>query len=311
MSPRTLGDWTQRALPLQLHYFAYMQPPFLLPILSFAITTSIFDPPAPEPNPSTDLYMTLASSPSRDPGIVSSSGPETGKSGTKTRFGHAPSNSTPLPNHRFLDKMVHNISAKLSPFNGTLLERLESYIRATNFPLHGNRTIQGVAKAIYTYLIRWKPLVFQEMVYNRLVEETDGSPPKRDLEDRNAAFSEAYTPPEHAKPAVVATSHNGIEVSLDGVRGVSENVVIRYHIVGSDQGGELVVPGGTSTAVIPGLDPGTSYQVEIHGVVKGHSSKSYSFVTTTGTRVGRTSARAVSFPLLSCNNSITCFICLH
>uniref|UniRef100_A0ABM5FGV6 Tenascin-X isoform X4 n=1 Tax=Pogona vitticeps TaxID=103695 RepID=A0ABM5FGV6_9SAUR len=180
--------------------------------------------------------------------------------------------------------MTQNISDKLSSYNGTLLERLESYLRATNFPAQGNRTIEAVARDIYLYLVRWKPKEFQERVKERLVEETsDMFPPSGSpvVGGAKSVYSEGYLRPEHAKPSVVTSSPDGIEVSLDGVRGVSDNVVIRFRNTKDGAGGEVVVPGDTSMAVITGLDPGTTYQVEIHGVVKGHSSKSYSFITST------------------------------
>uniref|UniRef100_A0A803SN28 Tenascin XB n=1 Tax=Anolis carolinensis TaxID=28377 RepID=A0A803SN28_ANOCA len=153
--------------------------------------------------------------------------------------------TTPVTKEVFLKKITQNISAKLSPYNGTLLERLKSYLRATNFPVQGNRTIENVARDIYIYLI------------------------------------------------LITSSPESMELLLDGVRGVSENVIIRFRDMRSGEGGEVVVPGDASKAIITGLAPGTTYQVEIHGVVKGHSSKSYSFITATGTRVGRTSAQPV------------------
>uniref|UniRef100_A0A670I0X4 Fibronectin type-III domain-containing protein n=1 Tax=Podarcis muralis TaxID=64176 RepID=A0A670I0X4_PODMU len=186
----------------------------------------------------------------------SSSGPEAGQPGNRPQPGRSPSNVAKAK-ELFMKKMTENISTKLSPYNGTLLERLESYLRAINFPLHGNRTIQSVARDIYIYLILRK-----------------GS----------------YSHSDHPKPAVVGSSSGSIEVSLDSVRGVSDNVVILYRNTGTGEVGELVVPGDSSRAVITGLDPGTTYHVEIHGVLKGRSSKSYSFITATGTRMGRTTS---------------------
>lgn len=221
------------------------------------------------------------------PGI-SSSGPEARKPGIRPYQDHTPSNATSLASDRFLNNLVHNISAKLSPFKGTLLDRLESYLRAINFRLRGNQTIESVARSIYIYLIKRKPREFQEMVIDRL-GVTDNSSSSKDfiIKEAESAFSDGYVRPDHTKPAVVASSPVSLEVSLDGVRGLSDNVVIRYYNRMNGEGGELVVPGDASTAVITGLAPGTIYQVEIHGVVKGHSSKSYSFVTATGTRVDR------------------------
>ncbi|XP_062829644.1 tenascin-X isoform X9 [Anolis carolinensis] len=191
--------------------------------------------------------------------------------------------TTPVTKEVFLKKITQNISAKLSPYNGTLLERLKSYLRATNFPVQGNRTIENVARDIYIYLIRWKPKEFQDRVRERLVKETNSSFPAREfpIGETDSVYSDGYIRSDHAKPSVITSSPESMELLLDGVRGVSENVIIRFRDMRSGEGGEVVVPGDASKAIITGLAPGTTYQVEIHGVVKGHSSKSYSFITAT------------------------------
>ncbi|XP_067321172.1 tenascin-X [Anolis sagrei] len=191
--------------------------------------------------------------------------------------------TTSVTKELFLKKITQNISSKLSPYNGTLLERLESYLRATNFPVQGNRTIENVARDIYIYLIRWKPKEFQDRVRERLVKETNSSFPTREfpIGETDSVYSDGYIRSDHAKPSVIASSPESMEVLLDGVRGVSENVIIRFRDMRSGEGGEVVVPGDASKAIVTGLAPGTTYQVEIHGIVKGHSSKSYSFITAT------------------------------
>ncbi|XP_061475528.1 tenascin-X isoform X15 [Rhineura floridana] len=236
---------------------------------------------APAPSQPIRRYSTPSPSSHLEPDN-SFTRPGSRKPGIKPHPGSALSNTTKA-RELFMKKMTENISAKLSPFNGTLLERLESYLWATNFPLHGNRTIQTVARDIYLYLILRKPEEVIEKVKDLLDKEMDDSLPKREfpIGEADSAYSDGYSRPDHAKPAVVASSSDGIEVSLDGVRGVSDNVVIRYRNTGSGEGGEFMVPGDASTALITGLDPGTTYHVEIHGVVKGHSSKSYSFITST------------------------------
>ncbi|KAM3848284.1 LOW QUALITY PROTEIN: tenascin-X-like [Vipera latastei] len=214
---------------------------------------------------------------------TSSSEPEEKKPGIKPHPGRRPTNTTLLTKEHFLKRMTQNISSKLSPYNGTLLERLESYLRATKFPLRGNQTIQSVARDIYLYLKRAKPIEFQERVEERLVQETSNLTVKREfpITEAESVYSDGYLRPDHAKPTVVTSSPNWIEVSLDSVRGISDHVVIRYRNMVTGETKELVVPGDASRAIITGLSPGTSYLMEIHGVMRGHSSKSYSFITAT------------------------------
>nr|XP_042703250.1 LOW QUALITY PROTEIN: tenascin-X [Chrysemys picta bellii] len=89
-------------------------------------------------------------------------------------------------------------------------------------------------------------------------------------------------PRGHAKPAVVARSPGAIVVSLEGMRGHAERVVVRYWRAGDGGGArELAVPGDAAVVRLHGLAPGTTYQVEIHHLVQGRLSRSYSFVTST------------------------------
>ncbi|XP_025048700.1 tenascin-X isoform X32 [Alligator sinensis] len=206
--------------------------------------------------------------------------------------------ASPLSSHVFLRTVVQNITAKLSPYNGTFLQRLESYLQATGFPLRGNQTIPSVAQAIFFYLMRRKPVDIREMVFSRLSEHTEGladivptrAPSAFPLGGEvGSIYSEGYSQLDggrqtHTKPQVVASSPGAVVISLDGLRGHADRVVIRYRQVGGQSGStakELSVPGDAATVRLPSLAPGATYQVEIHGVVKGQSSKSYSIIIST------------------------------
>ncbi|XP_065271992.1 tenascin-X-like [Emys orbicularis] len=209
----------------------------------------------------------------------------------------APANASSLPSQLFFRTMAQNLTAKLSRYNGTLLQRLESYLRATRYPLRGNQTIATVAKTIYRYLVQRKSQEEQEMVYVGLGQHskelgamapTTGPAGHFQIAGKEGGiFSEASPdldtgPRGHAKPAVVARSPGAIVVSLEGMRGHAERVVVRYWRAGDGGGaGELAVPGDAAAVRLHGLVPGTTYQVEIHGLVQGRLSKSYSFVAST------------------------------
>uniref|UniRef100_A0A2K5F3J9 Tenascin XB n=1 Tax=Aotus nancymaae TaxID=37293 RepID=A0A2K5F3J9_AOTNA len=90
---------------------------------------------------------------------------------------------------------------------------------------------------------------------------------------------------EYLQRQVLGSSADGaLLVSLDGLRGQFERVVLRWRPQppAEGPGGELTVPGTTRTVSLPDLRPGTTYHVEVHGVRAGQTSKSYAFITTTG-----------------------------
>ncbi|XP_022366377.1 tenascin-X [Enhydra lutris kenyoni] len=91
---------------------------------------------------------------------------------------------------------------------------------------------------------------------------------------------------EYLQRQVLGSSADGsLLVSLDGLRGHFERVVLRWwpQPPAEGPGGELTVPGTTRTVSLPDLRPGTTYHVEVHGVRAGQTSKSYAFITTTAT----------------------------
>ncbi|CAM2101318.1 unnamed protein product [Caretta caretta] len=236
----------------------------------------------------------------------------------------APANASSVPSPLFFRTMTQNLTAKLSRYNGTLLQRLESYLRATRYPLRGNQTIATVAKAIYRYLVQRKSLEEQEMVYVGLgqhskelgamappqghpMEQPTGPPGRFQIAGEVGSIFSAGSPGSdagprgHTKPAVVARSPGTIVVSLEGMRGHAERVVVRHWRAGDGGGaGELAVPGDAAAVHLQGLAPGTTYQVEIHGLVQGRLSKSYSFVASTAPEAsGTEQPPETSMPSLS------------
>lgn len=152
---------------------------------------------------------------------------------------------------------LHDLVAKLSSYNGSLLQRLESHLRATNFPLRGNQTVPAVARAILYYLLRRSPAPLRHQLLRQI---------------------------PHPKPQLIPGAAGEALVDLDGLQGHVETVVIRYRLLEEPEGaeGELQVPGDTAVARVPGLMPGALYRVEVHGMVRGHVSKSYTSLVTAG-----------------------------
>ncbi|XP_072493672.1 tenascin-X isoform X3 [Notamacropus eugenii] len=207
-----------------------------------------------------------------------------------------------LPPPRFL----RNLTSKLGP-SWASVQDVERYLRASGYPLRGNQTYTSVARSIYTYLQRRamglpappSSLSHKPRTSGNLDPDTrkpnsariiHGHNPEGvdQVEGKHYPLLPSLLPgpsPRHPKPEVLGTSADGaLLVSLDGLRGQFEQVVLRWQPLSPMEGpsGELAVPGATRTARLPGLRPSTTYHVEVHGVQDGQASKSYAFITTTG-----------------------------
>nr|XP_036861012.1 tenascin-X-like isoform X2 [Manis javanica] len=188
-----------------------------------------------------------------------------------------------------------NLTAELGRFRGTVQD-LERHLRAHGYPLRANQTYTSVARHIHEYLQRRRlaaaapagsPSPFPRLPHPTASPELGTW--KRDSNQGIYRLSpegvDRVATPRHPKPEVLGSSADGaLLVSLDGLRGHFERVVLRWRpqLPAEGPGGELTVPGTTRTVNLPDLRPGTTYHVEVHGVLAGQTSKSYAFITTTG-----------------------------
>ncbi|XP_073894520.1 tenascin-X isoform X12 [Macaca fascicularis] len=187
-----------------------------------------------------------------------------------------------------------NLTAELSRFRGTVQD-LERHLRVHGYPLRANQTYTSVARHIHEYLQRrllaaapaGSPAPLTR--HPRPTASPDPGTRKRDSNQGIYGLSpegvDRVAAPRHPKPEVLGSSADGaLLVSLDGLRGQFERVVLRWRPQppAEGPGGELTVPGTTRTVSLPDLRPGTTYHVEVHGVRAGQTSKSYAFITTTG-----------------------------
>ncbi|XP_074167456.1 tenascin-X isoform X1 [Sminthopsis crassicaudata] len=207
-----------------------------------------------------------------------------------------------LPPPRFL----RNLTSKLGLSWGSVQD-VERYLRASGYPLRGNQTYTSVARSIYAYLQRRagglsappSSLSYKPQSTANLDPDTRKPNSARDTHGHNpdgvAQVEGSHIPllpsllpgpsPRHPKPEVLGSSADGaLLVSLDGLRGQFDQVVLRWQPLSPMEGpsGEIAVPGATRIARLPGLRPSTTYHVEVHGVQDGQASKSYAFITTTG-----------------------------
>nr|KAF6463418.1 tenascin XB [Molossus molossus] len=187
-----------------------------------------------------------------------------------------------------------NLTAELGRFRGSAQD-LERHLRAHGYPLRANQTYASVARHIHEYLQRRlaaaAPAGSPAPPPRRRTPTAspDSSTWKRDSNQGIYGLSpegvDGMAVPRHPKPEVLGSSADGsLLVSLEGLRGHFERVVLRWQPQPPADGprGEMSVPGATRTVSLPRLRPGTTYHVEVHGVRAGQTSKSYAFITTTG-----------------------------
>ncbi|XP_060225044.1 tenascin-X isoform X2 [Meriones unguiculatus] len=177
-----------------------------------------------------------------------------------------------------------NLTAELGRFRGTVQD-LERHLRAHGYPLRVNQTYASVARHIHEFLKRHQTAgapASQPRRPHPTARPTQGTR-KRDS-DQASDGAHPETAARHPKPEVLGSAADGsLIVSLDGLRGQFERVVLRWRPLPPATGpsGELSVDGSERTVRLPNLTPGTTYHVEVHGVRSGQTSKSYAFITTT------------------------------
>ncbi|XP_049988754.1 tenascin-X isoform X22 [Alexandromys fortis] len=179
-----------------------------------------------------------------------------------------------------------NLTAELGRFRGTVQD-LERHLRAHGYPLRANQTYASVARHIHEFLKRHQTAGAPAPKPRHPHPTTSPSQSTRNRGDVNPASDDAHlvTTARHPKPEVLGSAADGaLIVSLDGLRGQFERVVLRWRPLPPAKGpsGELTVDGSERTVRLPNLRPGTTYHVEVHGVRAGQTSKSYAFITTTG-----------------------------
>ncbi|XP_070634276.1 tenascin-X isoform X8 [Bos indicus] len=180
-----------------------------------------------------------------------------------------------------------NLTAELGRFRGTVQD-LERHLRAHGYPLRANQTYTSVAHHIHEYLQRRRSPAPPPGRPHPTASPDSGTWKRNSNQGIYGLSPEGVdrvATPRHPKPEVLGTSADGaLLVSLDGLRGHFERVVLRWRPQPPAEGpaGELTVPGTARTVSLPDLKPGTTYHVEVHGVRAGQTSKSYAFITTTG-----------------------------
>ncbi|XP_052020306.1 tenascin-X isoform X12 [Apodemus sylvaticus] len=184
-----------------------------------------------------------------------------------------------------------NLTAELGRFRGTVQD-LERHLRTHGYPLRANQTYASVARHIHEFLKRHQTAGAPASQPRHPHPTTSSTQSTRKRDSDQGALGPAsdgahpVTAARHPKPEVLGSAADGsLIVSLDGLRGQFERVVLRWRPLPPAKGpsGELTVDGSERTVRLPNLRPDTTYHVEVHGVRAGQTSKSYAFITTTTT----------------------------
>ncbi|XP_016160859.1 PREDICTED: LOW QUALITY PROTEIN: tenascin-X-like [Ficedula albicollis] len=193
---------------------------------------------------------------------------------------------------------LQDLVARLSTYSGSLLQRLESHLRATNYPLRGNQTVPGVARAILAYILRRHPALGRvqgstgESGNQEPVPEwgdMDGvklTEPWRDVgktaaeepeelplpsEEQKHEKLQTETPPSDALPVqavlgelrVSSISPSSLQWSVP--KGSFDSFTLQYRDA-QGQPQALPIDGGSRSVTVPGLSPSHRYRFHLYGL---------------------------------------------
>ncbi|XP_041330147.1 tenascin-X-like, partial [Pyrgilauda ruficollis] len=174
---------------------------------------------------------------------------------------------------------LQDLVARLSTYSGSLLQRLESHLRATNFPLRGNQTVPGVARAILAYILRRHPTLGrgqgpageggnQEPVLEW--GEMDGmklTEPWRDV------GKTVKTEPEELRPSqpvlgdlsVTSITPSSMQLQWSVPEGSFDSFMLQYRDA-QGQPQALPIDGESHSVTVPGLSPSHRYRFHLYGL---------------------------------------------
>uniref|UniRef100_A0A8C0VSU2 Tenascin-X-like n=1 Tax=Cyanistes caeruleus TaxID=156563 RepID=A0A8C0VSU2_CYACU len=177
---------------------------------------------------------------------------------------------------------LQDLVARLSTYSGSLLQRLESHLRATNFPLRGNQTVPGVARAILAYILRRHPELGrrqgptgeggnQEPVLEWV--DMDGMElmePWKDVEKTVKAEPEELRPsrPVLGDLSVTSIAPSSMQLQWTVPKGSFDSFMLQYRDA-QGQPQALPIDGGSHSVTVPGLSPSRRYRFHLYGLRGG------------------------------------------
>ncbi|KAM4883411.1 tenascin-X-like [Sylvia borin] len=142
-----------------------------------------------------------------------------------------------------------DLVARLSTYSGSLLERLESHLRATNFPLRGNQTVPGVARAILAYILRRHPALGRGQGLTVKAEPEDLHPSQPVLGDLS----------------VTSITPSSMQLQWSVPEDSFDSFLLQYRDA-QGQPQALPIDGGSRSVTVPGLSPSRRYRFHLYGL---------------------------------------------
>ncbi|XP_072776649.1 tenascin-X isoform X4 [Taeniopygia guttata] len=174
---------------------------------------------------------------------------------------------------------LQDLVARLSTYSGTLLQRLESHLRATNFPLRGNQTVPGVARAILAYILRRHPTLGrgqgptgeggkQELVLEwGDTDEMKLTETWRDVEKTVKAEPEELRPsrPVLGDLSVTSITPSSMQLQWSVPKDSFDSFTLQYRDA-QGQPQTLPIDGRSRSVTVPGLSPSHRYRFHLYGL---------------------------------------------
>ncbi|XP_063038048.1 tenascin-X-like, partial [Melospiza melodia melodia] len=174
---------------------------------------------------------------------------------------------------------LQDLVARLSPYGGSLLQRLESHLRATKFPLRGNQTVPGVARAILAYILRRHPGLGTarghagdggnqvEVLEWGDLDRMKVTEPWRDVRKTVKPEPEEQRP---SRPAlgdlrVSSVTPSSVQLHWSVPQGSFDSFTLQYRDA-QGQPQALPIDGGSRSVTVPGLSPSRRYRFHLYGL---------------------------------------------
>ncbi|XP_064256751.1 tenascin-X-like isoform X4 [Passer domesticus] len=174
---------------------------------------------------------------------------------------------------------LQDLVARLSTYSGSLLQRLESHLRATNFPLRGNQTVPGVARAILAYILRRHPTLGRgqgptgEGGNQEPVLEWGDMDGMKLMEPWTDVGKTVKTEPEELRPSrpvlgdlsVTSITPSTMQLQWNVPEGSFDSFMLQYRDA-QGQPQALLIDGRSHSVTVPGLSPSHRYRFHLYGL---------------------------------------------